>query len=181
MFGATQFNTTTMTFVGGGGTVEPAYNGDNGTLVYLSTPNGAQAHPNSHNVAPLYLVVYPVGSGIDPATLNCAHMPKDNCPDHGPIVAGAAASDPVYSGGVLGHDHVVGIAKTGGDFNVLWEPVLVLFLNSDAATHHLTTTKAIDDAFTAGNVTEIHLPQLDFNCSSVGVAKYNAARPAPTV
>jgi hypothetical protein len=183
MFGSTHFDAKSGTFVGGGGTIEPAYNGDNGQLVYLSTPNGAQAHPNDHNVAPLYLVVYPVGSGIDPASLNCAHVPADNCADHGPAVSQAAEQieNTVYGGGVIGHDHVVGIAHTGGDFNVLWEPVLVLFTNSDAATHHLTTTQAIADAFAAKNVTEIGLPALDFHCASVSGATYAHATPGPSI
>ena len=106
------------------------------------------------NVAPIFLPVYPVGSGIDPGTLNCAHVDSqgtiaDNCIDHGPAVSAAVAcidpavygtslSDPGCIGfpnqnptpdtsNVLGHDHLVGVAQTGGDFNVLWEPVLVLF------------------------------------------------------
>ena len=85
-------------FTGGGGVVEPAYDDSTGNLVYLFTPNNAQTHPNAHNVAPLYLPVYPVGSGIDPASLNCQHLLADkvtlhdNCIDHGLIVAGAASA-----------------------------------------------------------------------------------------
>ena len=62
-------------FTGGGGTVEPAIDDANGNLVYLLTPNNASAQPNTHNVAPLYLTMYPTGSGIDAASLNCAHQP----------------------------------------------------------------------------------------------------------
>jgi hypothetical protein len=175
--------TPTPHFVGGGSVIEPAYDDGTGTLVYLSTPTKAQTHPNAHNVAPLYLPVYPVGSGIDPASLNCAHVPADNCPDHGPGVAGAAMSivPSVYGGGVLGHDHLVGIASTGGDFNVIWEPVLLLFTNAQAATQHITTLAQIRAAEVAGNAIEIPLPTLDFSCASVSAAVYASGTPAPTV
>lgn len=191
MYGNTSFTQATMTFVGGGGTIEPAYNDANGTLVYLSTPNHAVVHPHGtapHNVAPLYLVVYPVGSGIAPTTLNCEHMTTggavaDNCPDHGFLVAGAAMTiEPtVYGAGVLGHDHLVGIASTGGDFNVVWEPVLVLFTSVTAATQHMTTLTALQTAAASTQVIEIPLPQLDFHCSRVSAAAYARGTPSPVI
>ena len=186
-------------FMGGGGTIEPAYDDSTGTLVYIQTPNGAHVHLVSKidpatglpvNVAPIYLPMYPVGSGIDPATLNCAHQPADNCPDHGPATAGAAMGiDPaVYSGGVLGHDHLIGIASTGGDFNVLWEPVLVLFTNAGCATGnptcnvtHLTTLAQIQAAEAAGKAFEVPLLALTFKCAPVSAAAYARGIPAPTV
>jgi hypothetical protein len=193
MYGNTSFDATTGRFTGGGGTIEPAYDDATGTLVYLRTPNQVRANvanvpidPGTgmpKNVAPIYLPVYPVGSGIDPASLNCAHVPADNCPDHGPGVAGAAMAivPSVYKGGVLGHDHLVGIAKTKGDFNVLWEPVLVLFTNAEAAKQHITTLAQIQAAEAAGNAFEVPLPQLTFHCSAEGPAAYEHATPAPTV
>ena len=186
--GNSTFSTASGTFTGGGGVVEPAYDDANGTLVYLLTPTNAKTHPNAHNVAPLYLPVYPIDSTIDPATLNCAHVPADNCPDHGPAVAGAVMSIPIppvhaiYGGGVLGHDHLVGIASTGGDFNIIWEPTLVLFLDHTAAvTQHITTLAQINADVAAGLVVVIPLPQLDFNCASVSAAVYNRGTPAATV
>ena len=183
MYGNTTFDTATGHFTGGGGTVEPAYNDTTGTLIYLQTPNNAKTHPNSHNVAPLYLPVYPVGSGIDPASLNCAHVPADNCPDHGPGVAGAAMSimPTVYGGGVVGHDHLAGIASSGGEFNVIWEPTLVLFTNAAAATHHITTLAQITADLKAGDAITVPLPKLDFNCAVVSAAAYARGTPAPTV
>jgi|SRR5579862_649790 len=191
MYGSASFTRTTMKFVGGGGTIEPAYNDGNGTLVYLSTPNHAAVHPHGtapRNVAPLYLVTYPVGSGIAPTTLNCAHMTTggsvaDNCPDHGFLVAGAAMTiEPtVYGAGVLGHDHLVGIASTGGDFNIVWEPVLVLFTSVTAAKQHITTLSALQSAATSTQIIEIPLPQLDFHCSSVSAAAYARGTPAPVI
>lgn len=184
MTGNVSFSFATMSFTGGGTTIEPAYDDATGTLVYLSTPTGVtHVNPTGANVAPLYLPVYPVGSGIDPAMLNCAHVPADNCPDHGPIVAGAAMGimPSVYGGGVLGHDHLVGIASTGGDFNVLWEPVILLFTNAAAATQHITTLAQVNAGLAAGNLIPIPLPQLDFHCAAVSAAAYARGTPAPTV
>jgi hypothetical protein len=183
MLAATTFDFSTLHFTGGGATIEPAINDANGTLVYLLTPNKVLAHPNAHNVANLYLTVYPAGSGIVPSTLNCAHVPGDNCADHGPIVAGAAATivPTVYGGGVVGHDHLVGIANTQGDFNIIWQPVLVLFTNAHAATTRLMTLDAINAALANHDVIEIPLPTLDFNCSVVSASVYDHATPGPVI
>lgn len=186
------FTATSMTFTGGGATVEPAYDLANGTAVYLLTPNKAPVHVHGTpppNVAPLYLVVYPVGSGIDPMSLNCAHMTPsattvaDNCPDHGFLVAGGAmAAEPtVYGAGVLGHDHLVGISSSGGDFNVVWEPVLVVFTSMTAAAQRITTLGALQAAADATRVEEIPLPELDFNCAVVSASVYAHGTPAPVV
>ena len=88
--------------------VEPAYNDVTGTLVYLSTPMHAHVNPNfAHSVAPIYLPMYPTGAQV--GTLNCLDIPTENCPDHGPLVAGiAAGANPgVYGNGVEGHDHLI--------------------------------------------------------------------------
>ena len=185
MYGNSTFDPTTGHFTGGGGTIEPAYDSGTGTLIYLQTPNNAHVNPNDHNTAPLYLPEYPASSGIDPASLNCAHLPADNCPDHGPLHAGLAIStEPgVYTpnGGVLGHDHLAGIASSGGDFNVIWEPVLVLFKSVQDASQHITTLAQLNAALNAGKIIEIPLPQADFHCSVVSAAAYARGTPAPTV
>jgi hypothetical protein len=194
MFGSATFDTASGHFVGGGGSIEPAYDDATGTLVYIQTPNGPPVHPATHidpatgmprNVAPIYLPVYPTGSGIDPASLNCAHVPADNCADHGPGVADAVAGiEPsVYGAGVVGHDHLLGIAKTGGDFNILWEPVLILFTSVQASMTRITTLAQIKAAEAANppQVFEVALPQLTFHCSVVSAAAYNGAVPAPVV
>lgn len=186
-------------FMGGGGTIEPAYNDAKGSLVYLRTPNGSHVHLVSKidpatglpvNVAPIYLPMYPAGAGIDPSILNCAHVPADNCPDHGPATAGAAMGiDPaVYGNGVVGHDHLIGVASSGGDFNILWEPVLVLFTNNGCASDdptcnvtHLTTLAQIQQAEATGKAFEVPLLALTFHCSMVSAASYAGATPAPTV
>ena len=155
--------------------IEPAYDDATGTLVYLSTPMHAVVHPNfAHNVAPIYLPMYPVGSTV--GTLNCMDIPVENCPDHGALVAGIAASvvPSVYGAGVIGHDHLVGIASTGGDFNILWEPVLILFTNPDAANTHITTLAQIQAALAGPNpaAIAIPLPPATFPCSVVSGAAY---------
>jgi hypothetical protein len=87
----------------------------------------------------------------------------------------------VYGGGVVGHDHLLGIASTGGDFNVLWEPVLILFTNPAAATHHITTLAQLQQAEAAGDAVEFPLPQATFHCSVTSAAAYARGTPAPTV
>jgi hypothetical protein len=167
----------------GGTTIEPAYDDMTGSLVYLSTPNGTQqgnqVHANAHNTADIYLPMYPTGSDV--GALNCQHQPMENCPDHGQIVTDIAMHYPpvasVYANGVVGHDHLVGIASTGGDFNVTWEPVLVLFTPAGIAhganQTHITTLAQIDAAVSAGYATELRLPPATFKCASVNVAAYN--------
>ena len=183
MFGHTTFSSVTGHFTGGGGAIEPAFDDTTGGTVYISTPNGPHVHPNAHNVAPLYLPVYPDGSGIDPSTLDCAHVPADNCPDHGPAVAGGAMKieGSVYGAGVLGHDHLFGVASTGGDFNIIWEPTLVLFTSVAAASQRITTLVQIRTLEAAHQAFEVPLPQLDFHCSIVSAASYQRGTPAPTV
>ena len=166
--------------------IEPAYDDATGTLVYLSTPMNLVVHPVfARNVAPIYLPVYPVGSTVvASSTLNCQHLPVENCPDHGPQIAGLAQffvnPNGVYTGGVLGHDHVLGIASTGGDFNILWEPVVLLFTNATAANEHLTTLTQINAELADGDVIPITLSGATFHCSVVSAAVFAHATPWTT-
>src|SRR2546422_9977293 len=86
----------------GQSTLEPAYDDRDGTIVYLLTPNHAPdpVKSNPKAWAPLYLVVYPTSAAASVGTMNCAHLPTENCPDHGDAIAGAAASimPAVYGG-----------------------------------------------------------------------------------
>ena len=70
--------------------IEPAYDDRNGNIIYLSTPIGAPFPSKSNPKAwsPLYLVEYPNSASAFAGTMNCAHQPADNCPDHGPGIAG---------------------------------------------------------------------------------------------
>jgi hypothetical protein len=192
MYGSATFDVASGHFIGGGGAIEPAYNDATGTLVYLQTPNGPPIHPSNHvdpatglpkNVSPIYLPVYPAGSGIDPASLNCAHVPADNCPDHGPLISGLLETKfpAVYGNGVLGHDHLIGVRSSGGDFNVLWEPILVVFTSVAAASTHITTLDQIKAVEASGGAFEFALPSATFHCSVVSAAAYQRGTPAPTV
>ena len=84
----------------------------------------------------------------------------------------------VYGAGVLGHDHLVGIASTGGDFNIDWEPVILLFTSSAAAdTMPITTLSQVNWALQNHVVIPIPLPQATFHCSSVSASAYNHGTP----
>jgi hypothetical protein len=156
--------------------IEPAYNIGTGGIIYLSTPKHAVVHPNSHQVAPLYLPVYPRDSLV--GTLNCQDFPVENCPDHGPLIAGLAQAEVpgVYGEGVLGHDHLGGVASSHTDFNVNWEPVVVLF-TSPAAVQHITTLSQLESALAHEEVKEIRLPAATFHCAIVSGAVYARGTP----
>jgi hypothetical protein len=164
----------------GQSSVEPAYNDVTGTIVYLLTPVKAPfpSKANSRATAPLYLVEYPPGSTV--GIMNCMGVPG-NCPDHDGEVAGAATSimpsvygtDPTA---VPGHDHLVAPPASGGDFNVAWEVVEVLFTNKAAANTRLTTESAIEDAVDRGDAIEVDLG-FAFNCSVVPAAVYLRGKP----
>jgi hypothetical protein len=167
----------------GNASIEPAYDDFNGRIVYLLTPNrlaplGAN-NPintvNSHAVAPLYLIVYPPGT---PGVFNCMGAPG-NCPDHGGVIAGVATAvrpdvygtDPSL---VPGHDHLVGMPRTG-DFNVPWHVYVELF--TGATVTHITTLAQLQKAWTSGAIQELDTG-ITFACSVVSSSAYMAGRPA---
>ena len=170
-------------------TLEPAYNAESsGQIGYLLTPNKAPMHANQHAWSPLYVVVYPT-TNTSVGTLNCMHVQasvvNDNCPDHGPGIAAAAAAN--FSGvygspangapGVLGHDHVADFPG-GADFNFAWEPVAVFFTNAFAAnSEHLLTDADIAVAQAAGDVVEVPLASATFNCAWVSQSVWNMGVP----
>jgi hypothetical protein len=163
----------------GGKVLEPVYDDMTGQTRYVSTPRGTtQPLPtNPKATAPFYLPVYPVGASVP--TLNCQDVPVENCPDHGPAVAAAAAAiDPlVYGNGVIGHDHLMAGPGSGGDFNVAWVPTLVLFTPGAAITH-ITTLTQLTGLINSGAVFTVPLngtngtPNLTFHCSVVSAAVY---------
>ncbi len=164
-------------------TVEPAYNDADGSIVYLQTPNhhaplgptNTTQQVNPHAVAPLYLIVYPAGMS---GTFNCMGVPG-NCPDHGGAIAGFAAGmmPTVYpsANAVPGHDHLVGVAKTGGDFNVAWHVYVELF-TSNAAVHHITLLSDLNASKSSGALKEIDTG-IVFLCSIVSESSYLAGTP----
>ena len=173
----------------GDATIEPAYNDFDGSTVYLLTPNrlaplGA-ANPingvDGHAVAPLYLVVYPPGT---PGTFNCMGAPG-NCPDHGGVIAGLATTvrPGVYGtdpAAVPGHDHLVGMPRTG-DFNVPWHVYVELFTDSSRVSH-ITTLFDLQAAWASGVIDPTASGKgidtgITFACSVVSAGAYAAATP----
>ncbi len=173
----------------GQSTIEPVYDDTTGNVNFVMTPNKAPNPVNSNQAswAPFYVPVYPLSASASVGTLQCTHVPADNCPDHGPPIAGAAASivPSVYGApdgsGVLGHDHLMAPPGSGGDFNIAWEPILVLFTSSAAANTHLTTLAQINAAVNSGNAFEVPSPQLTFHCEVVPANLYanSTATPVP--
>lgn len=159
--------------------IEPAYDDTTGNLTYLLTPirSPFPTHTSWHAVAPLYLVEYPPSTTV--GTLNCMGVPG-NCPDHDGIVAQVAthAMPSVYGtdpSAVPGHDHLVAIPASGGDFNIAWEVIEVVFTNQAAANHHLTTKAAIDAAVASHDAIEIDLG-FAFHCTVVPATTYAHAK-----
>ncbi len=159
--------------------IEPVYDDMTGAIRYVSTPMGVPDPVKSNPIAaaPFYLPVYPTGSTV--GTTVCEDVPVENCPDHGPKIAGAAQAissqmgfGSVYSGGVIGHDHLMAGPGSHGDFNIAWVPTLVLFTSKAAANQHITTLDELNKAQARGDVKEIPLPQLTFHCSVVSAAVY---------
>jgi hypothetical protein len=163
--------------------IEPAYDDTTGNLIYLLTPikSPFPTDTSSHAVAPLYLVEYPPGSKV--GTLNCMGVPG-NCPDHDGDVAGAATSIMPSVYGIIpavvpGHDHLVGIASNGGDFNIAWEVWIVLFTDkavTDGAITHITKLTQINTELANGHVIKRDLG-FAFHCSVVSAAAYNRGTP----
>ncbi len=154
--------------------VEPAYNDQTGSIIFLATPLGAPfpTHTSEHAVAPLYLVEYPPGSNM--GTLNCMGIPG-TCPDHDAEVAGAAVSimPSVYGTNVAaipGHDHLVSAPGSGGDFNIAWEVHEILFTSAAAVTH-ITTEAQLDALLAAHKVIDVDLG-FAFTCAVVPATTY---------
>ena len=156
-------------------TVEPAYNDQTGSTVYLLTPDKAPfpTKSNARATAPLYLVEYPPSTTLK--EFNCAGVPG-NCPDHDFEVASAATGimPSVYGTNpyaLPGHDHLVATPGSGGDFNIAWEVVEVVFKNKAAANTRLTTEDQINDAVAHGDAMKVDLG-FAFHCSVVPAVVY---------
>jgi len=155
-------------------TVEPAVNDFDGSQIFLLTPNNVPKPSNAaeRSHAPLYLPLYPIQSKVPAATLNCQ---PTNC-DH-------AQSVPFYA--IKGHDHLVGMASTHGDFNVAWDVWLVVFTPQGfadrAIDNRILTLTALNAAITKGDVVKIPFMtpsgQFSFNCSITSEATYLKGTP----
>ncbi len=161
--------------------LEPVFDDTTGNVTFVMTPLKAPLKANPASWAPFYVPVYPVSASV--GTLQCTHLPADNCPDHGPPIAALAASlvPTVYGApdgsGVSGHDHLMAAPGSGGDFNIAWEPILVLFTNATAANTRLTTLAQINAVVSSGQAFEVPLPQLTFHCEVVPANIYAQSTP----
>lgn len=159
---------------GHGAAIEPAYDDSTGAYTYFLSPLGAFfSKANGHAVAPLYIVVYP--SSYPGWTLDCMGVPG-NCPDHDGLIAGAAtAIEPGVYGtdpaAVPGHDHLLGLANTGGDWNVAWHVWVILFTSSAAANTHITTLSQLNTALDDGDAVSVD-SGIVFNCAVVPASLY---------
>ena len=165
--------------------VEPTYNGLDGSFSFLLTPNHRHLNPNAP-AAEIYLIMYPTEVAGTIGTVICAHQPLDNCPDHGPLLATLAeAMSTVYANGVWGHDHIADMPKApqlgGGEFEVSWLPIMVLFNSLDTASTHFTTTAEVEEAEALGLITEVPLPPASFHGSPVSAAVYANGTPVEPV
>ncbi len=157
--------------------VEPVYNDEQaGAIGFVSTPLHAPLKANPRAWSPFYVPVYPVGATVGP--LLCRHTPVENCPTHGNGIAAAAAAivPSVYGSGVLGHDHLMDFPG-GADFDVAWEPVLVLFTSKSAANEHILTDAQVDAAVARGDAIEVPLAAATFHCQAVAAAVYALGAP----
>jgi hypothetical protein len=148
----------------------PLYDWDTGKVLIGSTPVNCQyvetcapqvaKHIPKFEIQPFYLVVYPLGVHVP---VQCTHVPADNCPDHGPIIADGAMQlvPSVYGEGVLGHNHI-SAPVTSKDYRVIASPDLVLFKTRAAARELVTTKKQILALVKAGKAFLYPAPQYMF-------------------
>lgn len=173
--------------------VEPAIDYANGNTIYLLTPVKAPfpSKANAVATAPLYLPLYPLSSTVPADDLNCQ---PNNC-DHANVLpfpsadygflAGSDKRCTDFNGGdpcspVKGHDHLVGVAKTKGDFNVAWHVEFVVF-TSKAFTDgnintRITTLNQINALVASKDVVIIDTP-VTFNCSITSERTYELGTP----
>jgi hypothetical protein len=169
--------------------IEPAFDDANGAQIFLLTPIHAPLPSKANSVAwaPMYLPMYPTSTTI--GVLNCT---PQNC-DHVQVLPSdlvtALGLQSVYPTGtistkygsftgglVAGHDHLVGVAKTGGDFNIAWHVFLVLFtpkgVSDGASNTELLTLSAVNAAIAAGDAVGPIDSGIVFNCSITSEATY---------
>src|SRR5262249_36409670 len=85
---------------------------------------------------------------------------------------------PADGSGVAGHDHLIGIASTGGDLNVNWVPVAVLFKTATAAQQHLTTEAQVLKAVPVDHPPIMFpIPPATFHGEVVSAAVYEHGTP----
>lgn len=181
----------------GQSTVEAAFDDSNGSVVYLLTPSKAPlpSKANSQATAPLYIVAYPLNSAVPSGELNCQPTNCDhlnvlpfNDPDYDSDAAAQNGTDPAcidFNGGnpcsrYEGHDHLAGIASAGGDFNVSWSVVLVIFTHQGfqdgAINTRVTTLSQLQSLLANGDAIPLPTP-IVFYCASTSQQTYDKGTP----
>ena len=175
----------------GNTTIEPAFDDTTGNMVFYLEPKNAPfpVKANTHAIAPLYAVVYPVQSTLPADSLNCQSTNCDHLnvlpfpdPDYG--LASDADCQQFNAGApcspVKGHNHLLGVARTGGDFNVAWQVELVLFTSQAFAdgtiNTKITTLAQLQSLIDSGEVFIADTPII-FDCAIVSQATYNRGTP----
>jgi hypothetical protein len=178
-------------------TVEPAIDDVTGDQVFLMTPDKAP-FPSKANPAAqeeLYLVAYPTSStlaasGFNCQPTNCDHLnvlpfPNPTYDSNSGDLAGTSKACVDYNSGnpctvYKGHDHLVGIASTGGEFNVAWKVILVLFtktgVDDGAMNTRVTTLNQINGLIASGDAVLAPTP-IVFNCQAVSETTYLRGTP----
>jgi hypothetical protein len=173
--------------------VEPAIDYSTGSTIYLLTPIKAPfpAKANTVATAPLYLPLYPLSSTVVADDLNCQPTNCDHAnvlpfpsPDYGAL-PGTDQRCVDFNGGaacaaVKGHDHLVGVAKTHGDFNVAWTVKPVVFTHQafvdGKINERITTLNQLMSLVASGDV--VIAPDLvTFNCSVTSGRTYDLGTP----
>lgn len=173
--------------------VEPAFDDSTGTGIYLLSPlkNPFPSKANPRATAPMYLVVYPQVSTVPAYELNCQPTNCDHLnvlpfpdSDYGAL-PGSAQACTDFNGGspcspVAGHDHLVGIASTGGDFNQAWHVELLIFSHAafvdGKINTRVTTLSQIQALVNSGDAFIADTP-ITFNCSSTSEHNYEVGTP----
>jgi hypothetical protein len=172
--------------------VEPAIDDANGNTIYLLTPIKAPFPSKANPVAtaPLYLPLYPLSSTVAGDDLNCQPTNCDHVnvlPFPSPVYGGLPGTDQRcvdFNGGepcsaVKGHDHLVGVAKTKGDFNVAWAVKLVVFTPAASPGEintRITTLNQINALVATGHAAVLDTP-VTFNCSITSERTYELGTP----
>jgi len=174
-------------------TVEPAVDSSTGDTIYLLTPNKAHtpSQANQLPTTPLYLPLYPLSSTVSAFDLNC--LPT-NC-EHVNVLpfhfagydalAGSSQACVNFNGGqecslVKGHDHLVGVASTGGGPNVACHVKLVVFMakafGDGAINTRIKTTTQINALVASQDVMILDTP-ITFNCAITSERTYELGTP----
>ena len=168
--------------------IEPAFDDSTGNVIYLKTPLKAPlpTHTSPEATAPFFEFVYPLSSAVPANELNCQPTNCDHVnvlpfasPDYG-ILPGSDKACTDFNGGatcsqVKGHNHLVGIASTGGDFNVAWHVWLVVFTHAafvDGAINTKVTTLSQLNALAASGDVQFIDTNFTFHCSAVSEQTY---------